>query len=148
MNVLEQIISAYRHKIPKNCATARAIDRGANVEDICAIATSDGLHEFASALFAADVEVVHKGDASIIADETLLDDIRRILSGYEHRLPPDCETARLIKSGAELELISQSAQAEGLQELTALLFEAEQEQLNVDGKPISSSTAEVARMRP
>jgi len=140
MDVLEQIISAYRHKIPKNCETALAIDRGANVEEICAFATSEGLHEFASALYSADVEVVHNEDPSIIADETLLDDIRRILSDYAHRLPPNCETARLIKSDAELELISQSAQAEGLQDLVALLFEAEQEQLKVGRKPTNTST--------
>ena len=48
------------------------------------------------------------------------------------RLPPACETARLIDSGASLEEISEAAQKEGLTSLSTMLFEAEQEQ---DGAP-------------
>lgn len=128
MDVFEEIISTYRHMIPRNCKTAQAIERGASVEEICACATSEGLHDFASALFSADVEVANNDQGPITADETLLDDIDSVLAEYEHRLPPNCETARLIKAGAQLELISQAAEAEGLEDLVALLFEAEQEQ--------------------
>ena len=132
MDVLEQIVSTYRHIIPKDCETARAIERGASVEEICACATRDGLNDFASALFSADVEVAHDDQGRIASDETLLDDIDSVLAEYEHQLPPNCETVRLIKAGAQLELISQAAQAEGLQDLVALLFEAEQEQIQKD----------------
>lgn len=127
MDVLKQIIETYRHMIPTDCETARAIDRGASVEEICASATSDGLHDFAGALFSADVEVVQTNHGPIEADETLLDNIDQVLADYEHRLPPNCETVRLIKSGAQLELISEAAEAEGLHDLVAVLFEAEQE---------------------
>lgn len=127
MDVLKQIIETYRHMIPTDCETARAIDRGASVEEICASATSDGLHDFAGALFSADIEVVQTNYGPIEADETLLDNIDQVLADYEHRLPPNCETVRLIKSGAQLELISEAAEAEGLHDLVAVLFEAEQE---------------------
>ena len=71
----------------------------------------------------------------IEADETLLDNIDQVLADYEHRLPPNCETVRLIKSGAQLELISEAAEAEGLHDLVAVLFEAEQEKFLTDRKP-------------
>lgn len=134
MDVLQQIISTYRHMIPTDCATARAIDRGASVEEICASATSDGLHDFAGALFSAEVEVVQTDQGPIEADETLLDNIDHVLADYEHRLPPNCETVRLIKSGAQLSLISEAAEAEGLHDLVAVLFEAEQEKFLADRK--------------
>ena len=127
MDVLKQIIETYRHMIPADCETAHAINRGAPVEEICARATSDGLHDFAGALFSADVEVVQTNHGPIEADETLLDNIDQVLADYAHRLPPNCETVRLIKSGAQLELISEAAEAEGLHDLVAVLFEAEQE---------------------
>jgi len=135
MDVLQQIISTYRHTIPTDCETARAIDRGASVEEICTSATSDGLHDFAAALFSADVEVVQTDHGPIEADRTLLDDIDQVLADYEHRLPPNCETVRLIRSGAQLELISEAAEAEGLQDLVTVLFEAEQEKFLADRKP-------------
>jgi len=113
MDVLKQIIETYRHMIPTDCETARAIDRGASVEEICASATSDGLHDFAGALFSADIEVVQTNHGPIEADETLLDNIDQVLADYEHRLPPNCETVRLIKSGAQLELISSVVAARG-----------------------------------
>ena len=135
MDVLQQIVSAYRPTIPTDCETARAIDRGASTEEICANATSDGLHAFAAALFSADVEVVQAGSGAKATDQTLLDDIDRVLADYQHRLPPNCETVRLIRRGAQLELISEAAQAEGLQDLVAVLFEAEQEQFRNEEGP-------------
>lgn len=138
MDVLQSIITTYRHTIPANSETAKAIDRGESVEAICACATSEGLHEFASALFSADVEEVQNEDGPVDADETLLENIGNVLAEYEHRLPPNCETARLIKAGAQLELISQAAETEGLQDLVAILFEAEQEQIQTNPKPTPS----------
>ena len=138
MDVLQGIISTFRHTIPANSETAKAIDHGESVEAICACATSEGLHDFASALFAADVEEVQNDGGPIDADETLLENIEKVLAEYEHRLPPNCETARLIKAGAQLELISQAAEAEGLQDLVAILFEAEQEQIQANPKPATS----------
>ena len=138
MDVLQQIISTFRHMIPTDCETARAIDRGASVEEICASATRDGLHDFAGALFSAEVEVVQTNHGPIEADETLLDNIDQVLADYEHRLPPNCETVRLIKSGAQLELISEAAEAEGLHDLVAVLFEAEQEKFLATRNPPDS----------
>ena len=80
MAVLQQIISTYRHMIPTDCVTARAIDRGASVEEICASATSGGLHDFAGALFSAEFEVIQTDHGPIEADETLLDNIDHVLA--------------------------------------------------------------------
>ncbi len=46
---------------------------------------------------------------------------------FRRDMPPSCETAKLIDSGAPIEEISASAQQEGLTSLATMLFEAEQE---------------------
>ena len=48
------------------------------------------------------------------------------------------ETVRLIKSGAHQELIFEAAEAEGLHDLVAVLFEAEQEKFLATGNPPDS----------
>lgn len=120
--VLQQIIETCRHTIPATCETAHAIDRGVSVEEICTTATSDGLHDFSAAFFSADVEVVQTNHGPIETDETLLDEIDRILADYANRLPPNCGMVRFIKSGAQLELILEAAEAEGLEDLVVVLM--------------------------
>jgi len=139
MDVLQHIIETWRPMIPRDCATARAIDRQAPVEEICAAATSDGLTDFAAALFSAEVEVVQTGHDPIERDESLLDSIGQALADYESRLPHDSQTARLIRAGARLELISEAAEAEGFGDLAAVLFEAEQEQFLASGRDKDNS---------
>ena len=125
MDQLAQILEGFHGSIPNDSRTAAAIARGAGPEEIGVCATADGLHGLAAALF--DAELVHEFDEPPSPEESLTDQIVGILQNVREKLPPDCETARLINSGASLEEISQSAEREGLAALTAVLFEAEQE---------------------
>ena len=55
-SAIQQILQSFRDNLPSESKTARAIDRGANLEEISACTEEEGLHEFASMLFEAEQE--------------------------------------------------------------------------------------------
>ncbi len=127
MDIIKQILESFSDSLPNDSKTAAAIARNAPSEEISACATAEGLHALAAALFEASEE---GGSANAALDSDAHVDSALISRLQEARkqLPSSCETARLIDAGARLEEISESAQKEGLTSLTAMLFEAEQEQ--------------------
>lgn len=127
MDTIKQIVAGFRAQLPSDSKTAAAIDRGAPAEEISACAVAEGLHAFAGALFeACEVEAT---DGLPDSDTRPLDSIRARLADFRRDLPTDSATARAIDTGASLEEISEAAAQEGLDSLTALLVECEQEQL-------------------
>ncbi len=127
MDTIEQIVAGFRAQLPSDSMTAAAIDRGAPVEEISACAAAEGLHSFAGALFEACE--VRATDGLPDSDTRPLGDIRGRLAEFRRDLPTDSAAARAIDAGASLEEISEAAAQEGLDSLTALLMESEQEQI-------------------
>ena len=126
MELIKQILASFEGTLPNDSKTAAAIARGASPEEISACATEEGLHALAGALF----EACEEG-----SEDTHLDNSAQVTGALAERikefrqgLPPGCETARLIDARAGLEEISEAAEKEGLNALTSMLFEAEQEQ--------------------
>ena len=119
MDVIKQILDSFSGTLPIDSKTAAAIARQASPEEISTCATEEGLHALAGALF----EACEAGGS---------DNVRAVLTerlhAFRQDLPADCETARLIDTGAGLAEISEAAQKEGLSSLTGMLVEAEQEQ--------------------
>ena len=98
MKNLSAILQAFRTDIPNSSLTAQAIDRGALLEEISQVAAIDL--------------------------ETLINNqIRQLRT----ELPDESRTAKAIDRGATWEEFPKSAQEEGLGNLAATLFEAEQE---------------------
>ncbi len=126
MDTIKQIVAGFRAQLPAGSKTAAAIDRDAPVEEVTACATAEGLHAFAGALFEA-CEVAAT-DGLPDSETRPLERIRGRLAEFRGDLPADSATARAIDAGASLEEISEAASAEGLDSLTALLMESEQEQ--------------------
>jgi hypothetical protein len=126
MNRLNGIIQSARKDLPNSSKTAVAIDQGASLEEISECAEEEGLHDLASVLFEAEQEALRKlpksSEDNTVNTQVLLHDFRR-------GLPANSRTAVAIDQGASLEEISECAEEEGLHELAAILFEAEQESL-------------------
>ncbi len=126
MNKLNGIIQSARRDLPNSSKTAVAIDQGASLEEISECAEEEGLHDLASVLFEAEQEALRKlpksSEDNTVNTQVLLHDFRR-------GLPVNSRTAVAIDQGASLEEISECAEEEGLHELAAILFEAEQESL-------------------
>jgi len=120
MDTIKRIIDEAAGSIPSHSKTALAIAAGADPEEIVALATSEGLHELAGAIF----EALQVGEASL---SNALDIVRRRLLDFRKDLPANSETAKLIDAGAPLDEISENAEEEGLFSLVAMLVEAEQE---------------------
>ena len=59
-------------------------------------------------------------------------EIDQVLASYRRDLPAGCKTAEAIDRGASLAEISEYAEQEGIHQLAAVLFEAEQEALEGD----------------
>lgn len=124
MDVIATILASFRSNIPSSSKTAAAIDRGAAPEEISTLATEEGLHALAGALF----EACEQGlDAETGQDQSVSSVIDGRLHEFRLQLPNDSETAKLIDAGASLEEISEAAEKEGLDSLAAMLVEAEQE---------------------
>ena len=126
MDIIKRILESFQGTLPADSKTAAAISRNADPAEISSIATSEGLHDLAGALF----EALEEGGA----DNEKLDTSARVLPAVaerlremRQRLPDDSETAGLIDAGASIEEISEAAQAEGLTSFATMLFEAEQE---------------------
>jgi hypothetical protein len=126
MRNIDAILRSFRHDIPNDSKTARAIDQGASLSEISECAEEEGLHQLASILFEAQQEELRQAvepqqDLVMLARE-------RILS-FRANLPDKSQTAQAIDRGATWVEISECAEAEGLHELASILFEAEQERL-------------------
>lgn len=126
MDIIKGILSSFRGTLPTGSKTAAAIDRGAPPEEISELASSEGLHALAGALFEACEQGLDTGAASD-PDVSVRGALQERLRQFRAQLPADSETARMIDSGASLEEISEAAQMEGLDSLAAMLLEAEQE---------------------
>lgn len=120
MDPVKRIIDESKGSIPTNSRTAMAIRNHCSPETVAAFAVEDGLQTLAASLFAA-LEV---GESKV---ENPLACIRSRLIELQSTLPTDCQTARLISTGARLEEISEAAEEEGLVSIAAMLAEAEQE---------------------
>lgn len=120
MDTIKRILDEAIGSIPKNSKTALAINSGLSPEKIASIATSEGMHEIAGAIF----EALQVGEAP---ESNALDIVRRRLQDFRKDLPDSSNTAILIDAGAPLDLISENAEEEGLFSLVAMLVEAEQE---------------------
>lgn len=120
MDTIKRILDEAHGSIPGNSKTALAIEAGLSPERIAATATGEGMHEIAGAIF----EALQVGEAS---DSNALDIVRSRLQDFRKDLPASSEAAKLIDAGAPLDLISESAEEEGLFSLVAMIVEAEQE---------------------
>ena len=120
MDAIKRILNEAVGSIPKNSKTAVAINAGLSPEKIASIATSEGMHEIAGAIF----EALQVGEAP---ESNALDIVRMRLQDFRKDLPDSSSTAVLIDAGAPLDLISENAEEEGLFSLVAMLVEAEQE---------------------
>ena len=120
MDTIQRIISEATGSIPSHSKTALAINAGLYPEKIASIATSEGLHEIAGAIF----EAIQVGEAP---SSNALDIVRGRLLEFRKDLPASSQTAVLIDAGAPLDLISENAEEEGLISLVAMLVEARQE---------------------
>ena len=128
MDLIKQILASFEGTLPNDSKTAAGIARGAAPEEISACATEEGLHALAGAFFEACEEGGDQPDSPLENTVRVSSALTERLKAFRQDLPPTCETARLIDSGASLEDISEAAQKEGLTSLAAMLFEAEQEQ--------------------
>jgi len=126
MKNLSAILQAFRHDLPDSSLTARAIDRGALLEEISQAAAMERVHQLAAILFEAKQEEAQDAPNREIDLETLISGQIRAL---RNMLPTDSRTAKAIDRGANWEEISESAQEEGLGNIAATLFEAEQEKI-------------------
>jgi hypothetical protein len=60
-------------------------------------------------------------------------DIDTLLASFRRDLPAECKTAQAIDRGASLTEISECAEEEGVHQLAAVLFEAQEEDLQTGG---------------
>ena len=124
MKNLIAILQAFRHNLPNSSLTAQAIDRGALLEEISQVAAMERIHQMATILFEAEQEETQANPDKEIDLETLINNqIRQLRSN----LPDGSKTAKAIDRGATWEEISVSAEEEGVGNLAATLFAAEQE---------------------
>lgn len=124
MKNLSAILQAFRNDLPDSSLTARAIDRGALLEEISQAAALERVNQLAAILFEAKQEEAQPDPDRETDLETLIgNQIRELRSS----LPDGSKTADAIDRGATWEEISESAQGEGLGNVAAMLFEAEQE---------------------
>jgi hypothetical protein len=126
-STIQQILQSFRGNLPNESKTARAIDRGAGLEEISVCAEEEGVHQLVSALFEIEQEALQgTADPDIAAENVVALTVR--LQEFRQQLPSTSKTAQAIDRGASLEDVSVCAEEEGLHEFAAMLFEAEQEQ--------------------
>lgn len=125
MKNLRVVLQAFRRDLPDQSLTAKAIDRGALLEEISQVAALERVHELATLLFEAEQEELQDNPDREIDLRTLIDgQIRQLRT----QLPNESKTAKAIDRQATWEEISEAAQEEGLGNLAGTLFQAEQEQ--------------------
>lgn len=121
---IDSVLQTFRRDLPNNSKTAQAIDRGAPIDEISECAEEEGVHQLAAVLFEAQQE---EGQTREEAAASLEEVVRERLAAFREDLPDGSETAKAIDRKAPLGEISEHAQAEGLNEIAAVLFEAQQE---------------------
>ncbi|PKO50168.1 MAG: hypothetical protein CVU28_13510 [Betaproteobacteria bacterium HGW-Betaproteobacteria-21] len=131
MEMIKQILTAFRSGLPNDSKTAAAIDRGAGTEEIANCANEEQLHALAGALFEALEEQDHASGED--SDCRVTSQLASRLREFRSQMPAESATAQAIDRGATIEEISEAAQEEGLSSLTAMLFEAEQEAARTKG---------------
>ena len=125
MKNLRVVLQAFRRDLPDQSLTAKAIDRGALLEEISQVAALERVHELATLLFEAEQEELQDNPDREIDLRTLIDgQIRQLRT----QLPNESKTAKAIDRQATWEEISEAAQEEGLGNLAGTLFQAEQVQ--------------------
>ncbi|BBU67883.1 hypothetical protein [Fluviibacter phosphoraccumulans] len=120
MDPVQRIIDETKGSIPLDSLTAIAIRNHCSAEVVASFAVRDGLQVLAASLFAALEVGESEGEKPLACVRS------RLVEMYQD-LPPKCQTAVLIASGARLEEISEAAESEGLISIAAMLAEAEQE---------------------
>lgn len=123
-NDIDNVLQTFRRDLPNGSRTAQAIDRGAPIDEISGCAEEEGVHQLAAILFEAQQE---EGQSRQDAAASLEEVVRERLATFREDLPDGSATAEAIDRKAPLGEISEHAQAEGLNELAAVLFEAQQE---------------------
>lgn len=128
---LNEIIRSFRHELPPSSKTAKAIDRGATLEEISNCAQEEGLHQLASVLFEVQQEDL-KGGNETEHDAMTIEAIRK----FRRSIPDTSATAKAIDRGASWEEVSKCAEEDGLRQsqLAAVLFEAQQQRLRGKSK--------------
>jgi hypothetical protein len=123
---LDDIIRSFRHELPAGSNTAKAIDRGASLEEISECAEEEGLHLLAAILFEVqqeELKEIFEADHSLMTSEA----IRK----FRKSIPNTSQTANAIDRGASWDEVSKCAEEEGLRQsqLAGVLFEVQQERL-------------------
>jgi len=123
-NEIQNALATYRRDLPSDSKTAHAIDRGAPLAEISECAEAEGLYQLAAVLFEVQ-EMEFHGDKGASADreQSVLEQIRV----FRADLPDSSRTAQAIDREASWEEISEAAEEEGVHQLAAMLFEAQQE---------------------
>lgn len=121
---IDTAVATFRRDLPNDSKTAQAIDRGAPLAEISECAEQEGVHQLAAVLFEAQQEDGQVRDEHAPSLEEV---VRERLATFRADLPDGSATAKAIDNKAPLGEISEHAQAEGLNELAAVLFEAQQE---------------------
>lgn len=132
MRNLDNIIQSFRHDLPNDSKTAKAIDQSASLSEISECAEEEGLHQLASILFEAQQEELRDSKEP---EQSLVDLARERIRHFRVNLPETSKTAQAIDRGANWVEISEYAQQEGLNELASVLFEAEQERIRFKTAP-------------
>lgn len=121
---INSVLQSFRRDLPSDSETAQAIDRDASLAEISECAEQEGVHQLSAVLFEAQQEDAQDRKDGPFSLETV---VRERLATYRADLPDSSRTAKAIDGGAPLGEISECAEAEGLHELTAVLFEAQQQ---------------------
>jgi hypothetical protein len=116
-----QLLQLYRTELPDSSETAKAITEGKAAADISQIAEKEGLHYISTGIFLAEEERYATAD-----DPDISERVAAKVQEIRTHLPASCGTAAAIDRGASWSEISQSAEQDGLHELSALILEAEQ----------------------
>ncbi len=106
---IQQILQSFRGNLPNESKTARAIDRGANLEEISVCAEEEGIHQLANALFEIEQEASRGTPDPDVAAENAAALTAR-LQEFRQQLPNTSKTAQAIDRGASLEDISACAE--------------------------------------
>lgn len=121
---IDEVLKLYLRELPEGSETAKAIREGAALSEVSQKAEKEGLHYISAAVFMAEEERFEGIDEPAISNVVA----SRVQEIRKH-LPDGCETAAAIDRNATWSEISQSAERDGLHEISSLVFEAEQEGL-------------------
>jgi hypothetical protein len=121
---IDEALKLYLRELPESSETAKAIREGAALSEVSQKAEKEGLHYISAAVFMAEEERFEDIDEPEISNVVAA----RVQEIRKH-LPDGCETAAAIDRSASWSEISQSAERDGLHEISSLVFEAEQEGL-------------------